>query len=508
MLTMETDMKGGILHATMPPHHPSSIHSHSSPYGSLGPLGMMNLQQSQLAQSQLSHQTQFSNNSSSYNQQTHISPAHQQNAGLSPNQTSQQPPTTQLSNHNHHITSGGGGQTHMGGSAGSKAAQQNADRVKRPMNAFMVWSRGQRRKMASDNPKMHNSEISKRLGAQWKDLSETEKRPFIDEAKRLRAVHMKEHPDYKYRPRRKTKTLTKTKEKYPLGVGSLIQQSDHHQSNPSNRNTSSASSQQSNRDIYQITPNGYMPNGYMMDPTYGGTQHNPYMSNYHRYDMNQMHNAAAASTGAYMNSSGYGSMYGSVSGGQTSPYALQQPGSPYNGIQQQPASPYGTLQGGGSQMSCQSHSPSESSIKSEPVSPSPTSIATNNNNHVMKREYIQQPSVQHHELSHLMNMYQIPDSIPNAEHQRLIHYQHNSSPDIQQSAPQQQQQQTLRMAPLAHMWDQAFQAFDSSSPILPFNHHHRHHLKQTYSDPSTEILLINRAGVENGCGGMMDISAI
>ncbi|XP_055599122.1 transcription factor sox-3-like [Uranotaenia lowii] len=124
--------------------------------------------------------------------------------GLTITSSSNGPGSSSSSSISSHCSSSPSSTSALDGQNGSR------EHIKRPMNAFMVWSRGQRRKMAQDNPKMHNSEISKNLGAQWKLLTEGEKRPFIDEAKRLRALHMKEHPDYKYRPRRKPKTLVKT----------------------------------------------------------------------------------------------------------------------------------------------------------------------------------------------------------------------------------------------------------------------------------------------------------
>lgn len=71
------------------------------------------------------------------------------------------------------------------------------------MNAFMVWSQLERRQIVSQTPDMHNAEISKQLGRRWKLLSEEERRPYREEAQRLKILHRLEYPDYKYRPKKK-----------------------------------------------------------------------------------------------------------------------------------------------------------------------------------------------------------------------------------------------------------------------------------------------------------------
>merc|ERR1711976_382718 len=104
----------------------------------------------------------------------------------------------------------------------TQTKKHKLNHIKRPMNAFMVWSQLERRKIIEVTPDKHNAEISKELGRRWKLLPEEARQPYIEEAERLRILHQKEYPDYKYKPRKKAKPPSMMTSIFTNGVNQPI----------------------------------------------------------------------------------------------------------------------------------------------------------------------------------------------------------------------------------------------------------------------------------------------
>jgi len=70
--------------------------------------------------------------------------------------------------------------------------------VRRPMNAFMLFSQEQRAKIHLANPNRDNRNVSKILGEKWYSLSSQEQESYKIRAKQLRNEHFKQNPSFKW----------------------------------------------------------------------------------------------------------------------------------------------------------------------------------------------------------------------------------------------------------------------------------------------------------------------
>ena len=87
----------------------------------------------------------------------------------------------------------------------------SSGRVKRPMNPFMVWAKEERPRLSQQQPGVHNAELSRLLGERWRQMSDSEKTPYRLAAQKLADQHKRNHPDYKYRPRKKDPSVRRVR---------------------------------------------------------------------------------------------------------------------------------------------------------------------------------------------------------------------------------------------------------------------------------------------------------
>lgn len=84
-------------------------------------------------------------------------------------------------------------------------------KIRRPMNAFMIFSKKHRKLVHKKHPNQDNRTVSKILGEWWYALKPEEKAKYHDLASAVKDAHFKAHPEWKWcsKDRRKSSSSTK-----------------------------------------------------------------------------------------------------------------------------------------------------------------------------------------------------------------------------------------------------------------------------------------------------------
>ncbi|KAM5131837.1 protein capicua homolog isoform 3-T4 [Mantella aurantiaca] len=103
---------------------------------------------------------------------------------------------------------------------GRSPNKREKDHIRRPMNAFMIFSKRHRALVHQRHPNQDNRTVSKILGEWWYALGTKEKQKYHDLAFQVKEAHFKAHPDWKWcnKDRKKSSSDVKQVMQGPWGV--------------------------------------------------------------------------------------------------------------------------------------------------------------------------------------------------------------------------------------------------------------------------------------------------
>ncbi|KAM8927008.1 protein capicua homolog isoform 2-T2 [Pelodytes ibericus] len=104
---------------------------------------------------------------------------------------------------------------------GRSPNKRERDHIRRPMNAFMIFSKRHRALVHQRHPNQDNRTVSKILGEWWYALGPKEKQKYHDLAFQVKEAHFKAHPDWKWCNKDRKKSNSDVKQVIPGHWGVL-----------------------------------------------------------------------------------------------------------------------------------------------------------------------------------------------------------------------------------------------------------------------------------------------